>query len=565
MIRRSLLLIVFLFVSGTVCFGQTAALRDYVGMISQGFHPDTIEFLRKLKSNLEKKGLNDSVRSLEEIIKGDSGTGFVYVDNDGKNYILTNYHVISLAHTLSITFEKQDGEKTKFSDLTIVAADEDMDIALLAFAGGQKLFDQGLSLLTRPVQEGEDVYSAGFPSAGSAMIWQLGRGIISNASVRLPPEDENDKMIGPYIQHTAQIDAGNSGGPLLIRTPEVTAGFAVVGINTLSIRRRQAANYSIPLNRIQSFLDTSKVPVPADQRPLLEARVNAFVEGLNVPGADYLHIAKFLSNTCTGENAEYAVNSVLEKALKRVTDNIFNRSLIPSLTYAVAWTIEDSIRSKTGNISISVDSISPKGTDDFKVSFKVNNEVVESVWINEYGIWRILSFGKIASGDKTLIDDKEKMDVNKKAHTGNLHSDPFFQVSAGFAYPFDLGPAFGFDLGFRQYKNFGYGIRGFIGDNYAQFDASIDVFIPVIAGSVAITPYAKVGGGFMILPPLEKELKFDMAFGFSVQGGIQFTTAVIPGLYLQAGYQHNFYQRFLINDDWLHPNIILISIGFSFS
>ncbi|GHV95887.1 hypothetical protein AGMMS50293_22070 [Spirochaetia bacterium] len=133
--KRILFGIVLITTAG-LCFGQTSALRDYVGMISQTFHPDVVTFLEKLKSQVEKRGNSSAARSIDNYLKGDSGTGFVYVAGDGSNYIITNYHVISQATTLSVTFEKQDGEKTKFSELTIVAADEDLDIALLTFAGG---------------------------------------------------------------------------------------------------------------------------------------------------------------------------------------------------------------------------------------------------------------------------------------------------------------------------------------------------------------------------------------------------------------------------------------------
>jgi len=569
MSRRSIIIgVLLLFFTCFACFGQTSALRDYVGMISQGFHPDIIAFLQKLKSELEKKGYSSTARSLENFIKGDSGTGFVYVGSDGKNYILTNYHVISQAHTLSITFETVDGEKTKFSDLQIVAANEDMDIALLAL-GGQNFFKQGLSLLTRPIEEGEDVYSAGFPGAGSAMIWQLGRGIISNASVRLPPEDENDKAIGPYIQHTAQVDAGNSGGPLLIQVRGVPTGYAVAGINTLSIRRRQAANYSIPVTRVQSFLDASLKPPAADQRPILEERVNTFIKGLSAPKAVYPHIAQFLSNTCTGENAEYAINELLEKAPKTVRDNVFDRDIISGMAYSVAWTIENSLRSKTGNISVKLNSISPGANGLYNVSFDVNGSNVDSEWINEYGIWRIRKFGTSASGDKTRIEKKKQA----KEDANRLHDEPDLMFSAGLVYPFDLGPAFGAELTLKFGKFSGVGLKGYFGKDYAQVEADTGLYIPIKMGSVALTPFATLGAGMMFVPnpnydpknPLGSGFKTNMPMGLSAQGGFIFTTAWVPGLFLQAAYQYNLYINLFGDKDNIspHPQLIYIGLGYA--
>jgi serine protease Do len=550
-------------------FGQTSSLRDYVGMISQGFHPDIIKFLQKLKSELDKRGYNAAARNLENFIKGDSGTGFIYINSDGKNYILTNYHVISQAYTLSITFETQDGEKTKFSDLQIVAADEDMDIALLAFAGGQNPLKESFSLLSRPIEEGEDVYSAGFPAGvGNTMVWQLGRGIVSNASVRLPSGDDAEKMIGPFIQHTAQVDPGNSGGPLLVQVRGVPTGYSVAGINTLKLLGRQAANYAIPATRVKTFLDAGLKPQAEDQRPIVEERVNAFIKGLNAPKAVYPHIATFLSNTCTGENVEYAITELLEKAPKPVRDNIFDRDIVSGMAYSVAWTIENSLRSKTGNISVTIDSITPGEDGSYNVSFNVNGSNVSSVWINEYGYWRIRKFGTSASGDKTLIEKKEKA----KKDANNLRDDPTLMLSAGLAYPFDLGPAFGADLTFKFTKYTGVGFTGYFGENYTQVEMKGGVFIPITIGTtMALTPFVNLGAGMMVLPkpdydPQRDGFKNDMPMGISARGGLCFTTAAVPGLFLQAAYQYNLYLNLLGDDDNKspHPMLIYIGIGYAF-
>jgi serine protease Do len=569
--RRLIIGVVLLLAVGFSCFGQTAALRDYVGMISQSFHPDVVTFLQKLKSDLERRGYGAAARNLENFIKGDSGTGFLYVVRDGKNYIITNYHVISQAYTLSVTFEKQDGEKTKFSDLSIVAADEDMDIALLAFAGGQNPFRQGLAFISRPVQEGDDVYSAGFPGLGSSMIWQLGRGMVSNASVRFPESSDSDKMLGPYIQHTAQIDPGNSGGPLLIQTQGVPTGYAVVGINTLSARFRQAANYSIPMSRVQSFLDASLRPQAADQRPILEARVNTFIEGLSVPKAVYPHIAAYLSNICTGENAEYAISELQEKASKTVRDAVFDRDIISSLDYAVAWTIENSLRSGAGGISIAMDSINQNEDNTYNVNFKVKNNIVDSVWINEYGIWRILSFGTSASGDKNRIQKKEQV----KAEAGRLHDNPVLMLSAGVASPLDLGPSFGVDIVFKTGKYMGLGMRGFFrGSEYIQFESDMGFYIPIKLGVIALTPFVDLGLG-MMFTPAKSDNSFsndsgpdtNFGLGLSMQTGLTFTTAAVPGLYFKVAYQLNAYEESLFSgvfgNDWRHPYLIYIALGYA--
>ena len=533
MIRRFICIIFLICLSGISAFGQASALREYVGMISQTFHPDVVSYMEKAIETFRNRGDTASVRSIEHYLKGDSGTGFVYVAEDGKNYIITNFHVIS--HTqidgLSITFENTEGEKTKFSNLSIFAADEDIDIALLVFAEEQNPFTQGLAFLDRPVEEMDDVFSAGFPGLGTAMIWQLGRGMVSNASTRLPDYDDDNKTIGPYIQHTAQIDPGNSGGPLLIQVQGVPTGFAVAGINTLSVRTRQGTNYSIPMNRVRSFLDSSLNNRSAPDKAGLESRIDSFIQGLDASKTVYPHIAKFLSNICTAENFEYAEIELFRRADKSVIDDIafeFGYSPVTGMSYTVAWTIENAIRYR-GEINIEKDSVNLIDDNNYKVDFKVNNKIISSLWTNEYGIWRIKTFGTFAAGDKSLIGKRSRLEGDER-----LRTDPILQFTAGYAHIFDIGPAFGADMIIRN-RLLGYGLKTYAVKNFFQLEFFSGLYLPIRLETIAFTPFGSFGFGIQRYP----ETPFD--FGISLQGGLQFTTSAVPGLFLQASYQHNFY------------------------
>lgn len=404
---------------------------------------------------------------------------------------------------------------------------------------------------------------------GTSMIWQFGRGMISNASVRFPESDDSSKMLGPYIQHTAQVDPGNSGGPLLIQTQGVPTGYAVAGINTLSARFRQAANYSIPIARVQSFLDASLQARTGDERPLLDARIEAFIGGLGANKAVYPHIADFLSNNCTAENAEFAISEVLEKAPRTTADDIvtaFGYSPVGGMGYAVAWTIENSLRSKMGKITISTESVSPNG-DAYTVTFKVNEGTISSEWINEYGIWRIRSFGDFAAGDKTLITKKEKAKVDK----ARLRTDPDIQLTAGMGFIVNRGAAFGADITLRG-GWWGYGLRTYIRSDFFQVDGYSGLYIPIKMGTVALTPYGNLGFGFQIKDKIFKDQyemgNKDFDLGIPFKAGLQFTTAAIPGLYIQAGYQYNlFFGAVLGSDTFIikaDPHIIFVGLGYSF-
>jgi serine protease Do len=563
MLRRIFFVFIMTLNAGAFCFGQTpGALRDYVGLINQTFHPDIVAYLGKFRAEFDKRGNNDAAKSIDNYLKGRSGTGFIYVARDGSNYVITNHHVITQSYDISITFEKQDGIKIKYEGLEIIAADEDMDIALLSFPKGGKPFTSGLSFLNRPVNEGEDVYSAGFPGLGAIFLWQFGKGMVSNARAEFPENDNDEKsrIMGPYIQHTAQIDPGNSGGPLLVQVSGVPTGYAVAGINTLSARFRQAANFSIPMNRVNEFLSIALGPKSSDERPRLDARLDTFIEGLSVNQAVYGHISDYLSSACTAENAEYALTEMLRKANRTVQDNIiraFVYSPVDGMSYAVAWTIENALRSKAGRISISVDTVVPNNKNGYTVTFKVNDRTISSEWVNDYGIWRINSFGDFAAGDKTLVEKQEKEDRDAE----RLRTDYDIQFSAGFAYPFEVGPAFGADLKFRRYSSYASaGMRVYTaGEDFFQLEVTSGIFIPIRIKKVGLTPYGETGLGFIktSFPIDELQIPY-FGFALSFQGGLLFTTAAVPGLYLQAAYQYNLLYLFMIDN----PGILFFSIGY---
>jgi serine protease Do len=553
MIRYFVLYTAFLFIIPASAFTQAGVLRDYVGLINQTFHPGAVSYLEKFRGEFERRGNRDAVRGLDAYLKGGSGSGFIYVAEDGANYVITNYHVITQAYDISITFEKPDGTRTKYQDLNIVAADEDMDIALLVFPRGGDPFDKGLAFLDRPVNEGEDVYSAGFPGLGGTPLWQFGRGMVSNANVRFPADDDS-RIMGPYIQHTAQVDPGNSGGPLLVPIEGVPAGYAVAGINTLSARYRQAANFSIPMNRVRSFLEAALNPMPVDERPRLEARINSFIQGLDAPKTVYEHIAKYLSNACTAENAEYALNETMNKASRTVQNAIieaFIYSPVEGMNYAVAWTIENSLRSRSGNISLALDTVTPNNKNGFTVTFKVNNGAISSEWINEYGIWRIGSFGDFAAGDKTFAERRE----NERREAEKLKTDYDFQMSSGFAYLVDQGPAFGSDLKKRTWY-FDYGLRTYIAkDKFIEIELFAGIYYPIRLKRIGITLFGDAGIGFRMIDT------DNLGPCIPIQAGLMFASPLFPGLYLQSAYQYN---RYFTSSDNPNPNALFISIGFGF-
>lgn len=576
MVKKLVFLNMLLLIISGIAFAQTSSIRKYVGVINQSYHPSIVDFFEDVKKEMENKGNSDAVKSVDRYLTGPFGTGFVYVNDNGDNYVITNNHVINQAYSLKFTLEKGDGSKTVYEGLKVLAVDEDLDVAVLTFTNNAKPFTAGLAFSIEPVDEGENIFSAGFPGLGGTPIYQFGSGIISNRSTMLPVDIDGEEMIGPFIQHTAPVDPGNSGGPLLISRSGTATNYAVVGINTLKGLRRQSANYAIPAGRALEFITKATGLEQGDKKAALELRINDFMRDARASGSVYEKIAAYLSNACIADNAEYALSELTSGRFRVAWKNIgdeFENDPVSGMKLAVAWLIEYSMRKGGGSISLDRESITAINDSTYTVTFKVNDESVSSTWVLEYGIWRISTFGMDVTGDKTLV---EKRAAEKKAES-DLFTDYVFTTQAGVVIMPDMKKygynEIGYNAGFRVYLldwiNVGSDLTG--NGNYNQIHAVLGVSYPIRLGAVAITPFADFSAGLVLAQVKHDNSVFnnslvpDGGFGWGIKGGLMFTTKFVKGLYLHASYQYSGASLdFTLNENKLVLNNSFITIGLGF-
>jgi len=564
--RKSLIVFLILITVFTIrVFSQQApsagVLRDYVGLINQGYHPGIVAYFEKIKTDLDKNGQKDAVKAIDLFLKGATGSGFVIAGTGGKFYVVTNYHVVQQAHTISITFERQDNFKKQYENMTIIAVDEDTDLALLSFPAGNSP-SSALSFISRRVDEGEDVYAAGFPALGVTPIWQFSKGMVSNASVSFPKSLTDETLMGPFIQHTAQVDPGNSGGPLLVVQKNAPSGYAVAGVNTLSALRRQTANYSIPANRVQTFVNSALNQKPETYRADLDQRLEKFIKGLGENKAAYPHIAEFLSSICVGENAEYAVSEMYEKGNVTVRRSFIEKcedSVVGAMGYAVAWTIENSLREK-GAISAALKEITGDG-EEYTVVFTINNKTVNSTWIREYGNWRIKTFGSVAAGDKSLMTKKE----NEKKARDNLHINSVVQIEAGYANLFNNENSnalyLSLDLSFINANLY------LVDSDFYSIGFLFGYRWGIPIKNFGLMPFIRAGINYMNDIGYKKYDEVEFANGFPVaftgQLGLKVTTSYVPGLFLGAAYQINIF-NLTSYENFFMKQALSFSVGYAF-
>jgi len=154
-----------------------------------------------------------------------AGSG-IAITPDG--YVLTNSHVVDGATTLTVTFT--DGQTVSAS---LIGQDAATDLALLqAHVSG--VAHAELSTDPAPLV-GQLVIAMGNPlgfhaSVSTGVVSALGRALRS----------QHGQLIESVIQHTAPLNPGNSGGPL------VDSRGAVIGINTAIIANAQGIGFAVP-------------------------------------------------------------------------------------------------------------------------------------------------------------------------------------------------------------------------------------------------------------------------------------------------------------------------------
>jgi S1-C subfamily serine protease len=158
------------------------------------------------------------------------GSGFIC---EGSDYIVTNYHVVELMKDIYIRLDKDDDKRL----CKIIKYDKEIDLAILSLSSSSStIFRNRLQISNEKTTVGKQVFSCGYPMG----IFQFSNGIISNN------EEHNDIV---YIQHTAPISQGNSGGPL------VNSIGRVIGINTLILSKGENMAFAIPIIHAVELLE----------------------------------------------------------------------------------------------------------------------------------------------------------------------------------------------------------------------------------------------------------------------------------------------------------------------
>jgi S1-C subfamily serine protease len=176
-----------------------------------------------------------------------TGTGFL-VSTTG--HVVTNQHVVD--GCVGDIQGNLTGEAPAI--LRLVSSDETNDLALLQVPGA---FKEVAKIKDKAVQSGDSVIAIGFPFHGLLTSdFTVTTGIVSSLSGLL-----NDTR---FLQISAAVQPGNSGGPLLAASGDVI-GVVAAKLDALKVVRAtgnipENINFAIKTGALRDFLDNSVVP-----------------------------------------------------------------------------------------------------------------------------------------------------------------------------------------------------------------------------------------------------------------------------------------------------------------
>lgn len=200
-----------------------------------------------------------------------SGSGVIYKVENGKAFIVTNYHVIENAERLEVTLAegvKREAELLggdMWTDLAVIAMDAE-DIDTVATFGDSDALKQGEPVLAIGNPLGLDFYGS------------VTQGVVSGVD-RTMPIDFNKDGVADWEQEVLQTDAainpGNSGGAL------VNIKGDVIGINSMKIAvaKVEGLGFAIPINAAIPIIEELEQRGEV-QRPVLGV---ALTDLTNVP------------------------------------------------------------------------------------------------------------------------------------------------------------------------------------------------------------------------------------------------------------------------------------------
>lgn len=192
------------------------------------------------------------------------GSGVIIYQSDSELYMVTNYHVVEEATTLSVTFVDDETYEAE-----LCGYDEDVDIAVIKVSLSELSSDTLSEISVVAIGDSDElVVGEQVVAIGNALGYgqSVTTGIVSAVDCTISSDSDSsgneasqtvnytseESTVNTYIQTDAAINPGNSGGALLNMEGEL------IDINTAKISSTdvEGMGYAIPISEVLTLIES---------------------------------------------------------------------------------------------------------------------------------------------------------------------------------------------------------------------------------------------------------------------------------------------------------------------
>lgn len=178
-----------------------------------------------------------------------SGSGILIGKNEAELLVVTNYHVIEGADTISVTFINGQAYEAQ-----IKGVDSNNDLAVIAISLSS-ITEDTINRIKIAVLGESDSLTVGEPAIAIGNALGYGQSVTTGVISALDRQVKADNVTYTLIQTDAAINPGNSGGALLNIRGEV------IGINAVKFTSSnvEGMGYAIPISYAIPIIDELKL------------------------------------------------------------------------------------------------------------------------------------------------------------------------------------------------------------------------------------------------------------------------------------------------------------------
>ena len=234
-------------------------------------------------------GSDSDSNSEQQEIEAGSGSGIIIGQNDTELLIVTNYHVIEDADSLTITF---NDEATAKASVKGTDSDNDLAVVAVSLSDLKEKTKNAIAIATMDAADDCKV-GQGVIAIGNALGYgqSITVGYISALNRQVQTSEGTTKNL---LQTDAAINPGNSGGALVNSRGEI------IGINSAKYSDTdvEGMGFAIPISAVYDIIDnlmkqTTKVEVNENQRGYLGIKCktvdSASAQAYDMPQGVYVY------------------------------------------------------------------------------------------------------------------------------------------------------------------------------------------------------------------------------------------------------------------------------------